>query len=101
MSYELAMKKAGLPLIRCFIQSVEAVVPYIKINAAASQLKLKNATTLPSNSKPTLMENPSKLSVKLILIQWSSLFQRLSQPKAMRNDVIQIIISKSLIKRTK
>ena len=73
----------------------------IKINAVASQLKLKNATTLPSNSKPTLMENPSKLSVKLIVIQWWSLFQRLSQPKAMRNDVIQIIISKSLIKRTK
>lgn len=28
MSFELAMKKAGIPLVRCFMHSVEEIVPY-------------------------------------------------------------------------
>lgn len=98
MSYELALKKAGLPLVRCFIQSVEAVAPYFKYHVVVFQFKPRSATTFPSNSKPTLMAKLLRQSVNLINTQWSNLFQRLSPPKATQNDVIQIIISKSLIK---
>lgn len=28
MSFELAMKKAGIPLVRSFMHSVEEIVPY-------------------------------------------------------------------------
>ena len=63
MSYELALKKAGIPLIRCFIQSVEAVAPYFITNVVVFQFKLKSATTFLSNSKPTPMAKFSRQSV--------------------------------------
>ena len=51
MSYQQALKKAGLPLIRSFIQSTESVFLYIYFNLEVYQLLHKNDLRLHSSIK--------------------------------------------------
>jgi hypothetical protein len=51
MSYQQALKKAGLPLIRSSIQSTESVFLYIYFNLEVYQLLHKNDLRLHSSIK--------------------------------------------------
>lgn len=64
MSYQQALKKAGLPLIRSFMQSTEAVFPYTNLIILEDCLQLGkselrscssiNGTKMVKLSKPTV-----------------------------------------------
>ena len=55
MSYQQALKKAGLPLIRSFMQSTEAVFPYFIFNLVVYQLLDKKDVKSTLNIKPIKM----------------------------------------------